>query len=193
MRPNHVSPTTAVTIATVQPHSYSICFLDCSSFVADELDQRRGRDSILKFRGDINGPVDRSVDRALGLEDFVGSIDGIDFVFSRALQDEDHMDAAQYEHTAIGLDFAIRHGRQVAFARRDPARLQRATQGAEQSPTGCRDHVVDRRCVRLDDLAQDAVVTRDRAVRPEAHRVGSVGICARRNGPLTRVSGISDL
>ena len=109
---------------------------------------------------------------------------GVDGFFGRTLQDEDDVDASQYQHTALHFDLSMRHARQVAFARRDPARLQRATQGAEQSSTGCRNQVVDGRRVRIRNVALDAVVARDRAMRAKAHRLGFGRHLRQTQGPL---------
>ena len=87
------------------------------------------------------------------------------------LQGEDDVDAPQHEHTSLDFDFAVGDGRQTAFAGNDPARLQRAAKGAEQSSASCGDHVVDRRRVRFGDITLNAVVACDRTVRTEAHRL----------------------
>lgn len=96
---------------------------------------------------------------------------GFDLLRRNILQGEDNVDPPQHEHTSLDFDFSMRDGRQAAFAGNDRARLQRAAKGAEQSSTGCRDHVVDRRRVRFGNVTLNAVVACDGTVRTEAHRL----------------------
>ena len=98
-------------------------------------------------------------------------VGGIDFFRRGTLERKDHVDSAQHEHAVLHFDFAVSHGRQGAFTRHDPARLQRAPQGAEQSTAGRRDDVVDRRRVRVGHFTLDAVMTSDWSVSAEAHRL----------------------
>jgi len=61
------------------------------------------------------------------------------------------------------------HRRQVACARRDPARLQRASQGAEQSTAGGGNHIVNRRGVRIGHVPLNAIVASNRTVSAETN------------------------
>ena len=115
--------------------------------------------------------MEGAVDRALDSEHVVRAIGNVDFVFGGTLQHEHYVDATENEHTSLDLDLAMCDSRQVPFTGRDPARLQRAAQGTEQSSTGRRDHVIDRSRMRIVDLAADAIVTRNRTVRTETHRL----------------------
>jgi hypothetical protein len=71
------------------------------------------------------------------------------------------VNSAQHEHALVHFDFAMSHSGQETLTCDDSARLQRAPKGAEQSSTGRRDNVVDRRRVRVGDFTLDAVVTCD--------------------------------
>ena len=57
------------------------------------------------------------------------------------------VDAAYHEHTVLGFNFAADLCDQPAVAGVDLTRLQRASEGAEQSATGGGDQVVDGRGV----------------------------------------------
>jgi hypothetical protein len=54
-----------------------------------------------------------------------------------------HVDGLDHQHLFLEHDHAIGVGGQPAFARIDPARLQRAAKGARQSTGGSRDDVVE--------------------------------------------------
>jgi len=95
----------------------------------------------------------------------------VDFFFGGTLQHEHYVNATQDEHARLDLDLAMCDSRQMPFTGRDPARLQRASQGAEQSSTGRCDHIIDSRRMRFVNLAADAIVTRNRTVRAETHRL----------------------
>ena len=94
----------------------------------------------------------------------------VDLFLRRIFQAEDDVDAPKYEHAVLDFDFTICHRGQVTFAGDDPARLQRATQGAEQSPAGRGNDVIDRGRMRIGNVTLDAVVTRDWTVCAEAYR-----------------------
>jgi len=59
------------------------------------------------------------------------------------------MNPANHQHAVFGFDFSRHIGTELAAARVDLARLQRATKGAEQSTGGCGDDVVERGRVRF--------------------------------------------
>lgn len=106
----------------------------------------------------------------------------LDLLRRHAFEREEDVDAAENEHAFFHLYFAVRDRCQVAAARRNPARLQRASKGAEQSAARSRDDVIQRRRMRIGNLALDAVVPRDRAVRAEVHRLrlgGQLGTAKR--------------
>jgi hypothetical protein len=80
------------------------------------------------------------------------------------------MNAAEHEDAVFCFDVAVGGSCELAAACPDSARLQRATQGAEQSASGRRHHVVEGGRVRLGHLTGEAVVTRNRSVRAKADR-----------------------
>lgn len=51
---------------------------------------------------------------------------GFGLLRRNVLRGEDNVDPPQHEHTSLDFDFSVGDGRQTAFARTDPARLQRA-------------------------------------------------------------------
>lgn len=80
------------------------------------------------------------------------------------------MNATEHQNALVHFHLSMSDRRQVACARRDPARLQRASEGAEQSTTSGGNDIVDRRCVRVGHVTLNAVVTSDRTVSTEANR-----------------------
>ena len=71
-------------------------------------------------------------------------------LFRRRRETEPDVDAADYQHMVLGfLDLPSRRGSQVLTGRCDPARLQRASEGAGESARGGSDDIVERRRVRL--------------------------------------------
>ena len=96
---------------------------------------------------------------------------GVDRIGSDACQREHHVDPAQHEHAVLGFHFPVRHRSQMPLACRDPARLQRATQCAEQSAARRGDDVVDRGRVWFLHVTVNTVVASDRTVGAEAHRL----------------------
>jgi hypothetical protein len=73
-------------------------------------------------------------------------------------------DPPDEEDLLVQLDVALSLGRQPSLRSVDPARLQRATQGAGQSTGGCRDQIVERGRV-LGVLARvSPIVLTDRAM-----------------------------
>jgi hypothetical protein len=79
------------------------------------------------------------------------------------------VNATEHENALVHFHFPMRYCRQMACARRDPARLQRAPKGAEQSTTGRGNHVVDCRGVRIGDVTLNPVMTRDWTVSAETN------------------------
>ena len=94
------------------------------------------------------------------------------FPFGRDSQREHNVDAPEHQHLVLHFNLATRDRRQPPLARDDPARLQRAPKGAEQSTGGGRHEIVDRGGVRIGDLALNAIVPGDGAVRPKRDRCG---------------------
>lgn len=113
--------------------------------------------------------MDRPVDRTLRLERFVSTLRCYDFVCLNTLQRKHHVNPPNDEHPLFDLHFTVRHGDQPISTRRNPARLQRATKGAEQSPAGGGDDVIQSGGVRVRHLALKAVMTGDGAVCAKAH------------------------
>ena len=81
------------------------------------------------------------------------------------------VDSFDHEHAVLGLDFADRLCGQSSFSGGNLTRLQRASEGAGQSPGGGRDHVVE--CGRMCRFAAawNAVVIRDLVVNAEQDRL----------------------
>ena len=84
----------------------------------------------------------------------VNALDGGLLVLKIAIQENPIHDVnpLQHEYVALCFDLAMDLCHQLAVARIDVTRLQRASEGAEQSTTGRRDHVVDGRRMRLRDV-----------------------------------------
>ena len=116
-----------------------------------------------------------TVNRAFVLEGRVRPLRRLHLVGRERPQREDDMDPLEDEHAFLGFDFAVRDRGQLAAARADPARLQRAPKGAEQSTAGRGDDVIDRGRVRLRHVALDPVVACDRPMCAEPHRLGLGG------------------
>ena len=103
------------------------------------------------------------------------ALDGVAHVFGRG-EPHRHVNPPDHEHAVFGFDFARHVRAQLAAARVDLARLQRAAKGAEHS-TGRRRHdVVERRGVGLGERRRiDFVVLRDRAMHAEDNRLRLTG------------------
>lgn len=71
------------------------------------------------------------------------------------------VNASDHHHVTVLLNLAHCVRRQPAFTCRNPARLQRATQGARQSTCGGSNQVVDGRGVGFVDRQIDAILLRD--------------------------------
>lgn len=107
-----------------------------------------------------------------------------------------HPDPLDHQHPVLHLDVAFGVRLQLPLPGVDPARLQRATQGAGQSAGGGGNHVVERGGPGLNPLRQPAVVLADGAVGAKRNRLG-LGRKVRepirppargRRGPLRRTS-----
>ena len=96
---------------------------------------------------------------------------GVDFVGGDIPQRENDVNAAKDQHAVVDFDLALRNGSQLSPAGANLTRFQRASQRAEQSPAGRSDNVVDGCRVRVRNIAGDAVMPRDRAMRSEANRL----------------------
>ena len=79
------------------------------------------------------------------------------------------MNAAKHQYALFDFDLADGRCGEPIPARSDFARLQRATQGAEQSTTCGGDHVIECRRMRLGHLAFDPVMTGDRPMRSKTY------------------------
>jgi hypothetical protein len=66
--------------------------------------------------------------------------------------------ASEYEHPLVAFDVTLRIRAEPSRARLNPARLQRAPEGADQSTRRCGDDIVERRGVRVWHIAADAIV-----------------------------------
>ena len=84
---------------------------------------------------------------------------------------EADVDSLDHEHAVLSLDLADRLCGQSSFSGGDLTRLQRASEGAGQSPGGRGDHVVE--CGRMCRFAaaRDAVVVGDLVVNAEQDRL----------------------
>lgn len=125
----------------------------------------------LQLRRDVDRLVQGSVDGTPHSEDLVGPLRRVHLLRRDPLEGHDDVDSLEHEYAVLDLDFPDGIRGQEPATCADLARLQRATKGTEQSTAGGGDDVIDRRRVRLGNVAPDAVVPRDRAVSPEAHRL----------------------
>ena len=114
--------------------------------------------------------MERTIDRAFRFEHVVGTFRRRDLVRGDIFQGEHDMNTPDHQHALLDLYFAVRDSFESIPARHDLARLQRATQGTEQSTTGRGNDIVDRGRVRIRHHACDAVVMRNRPMRAKANR-----------------------
>ena len=98
------------------------------------------------------------------------------------LQPELDVNALDDQDLPVELDLSRRFTDQEPFTGRDLTRLQRASEGPNQSTCGGCDRVVEGRCVRLVSPRLRSVVLGDRPVRSEPDRLG---LC-RKPGPALR-------
>jgi hypothetical protein len=82
-----------------------------------------------------------------------------------------HVDAFDQQHPVLGLDLAYGLDFVPLRINLDLTRLQRAGEGAGQSPPGCRHHVVECGRVGWVVLGAHAIVLGDLGVNAESHRL----------------------
>ena len=81
------------------------------------------------------------------------------------------MDSPQDQDAVVGLDFSPCPGSEFAPTSIDLARLQRASEGAEESAGRRRDHVVDCGRVRVGNVARRSIMAGNGAVDPKPDRL----------------------
>ena len=82
-----------------------------------------------------------------------------------------HVDAFDHQDPVLCLDLPCRLDFVPLRIDFDLARLQRAGEGARESPPGCSHHVVERRRVRRVILGAHAIVLGNLGVNPKRHRL----------------------
>jgi hypothetical protein len=82
-----------------------------------------------------------------------------------------HVDALDHQHPVLRLDLPCRLDFVPVRIDFDLARLQRAGEGARESPPGGRHHVVERGRVRWVIVGAHAIVLGNLGVNPERHRL----------------------
>jgi len=80
------------------------------------------------------------------------------------------MDPADDQYLSVEFDFSRRVRGQQSLPGWDPARLQRAPEGAGESPGGGRHDVIQRRGARGVDARVDPIVLGNRRVDPKEDR-----------------------
>jgi hypothetical protein len=105
-------------------------------------------------------------------------------VVRHAAQRVVNFDALDDQDLVLDIDLAFGLGGQFAAARVDPARLQRATQGAGESTSRGGDYVVESGCVVGVLARRGAVELADLAVGSESDRLGLGG----EKGPADRAA-----
>jgi hypothetical protein len=78
-----------------------------------------------------------------------------------------HADLLQHQDFVLDVDLALGFGAELAIAGVDPARFQRATEGAAKSTGGGGDDIVERGCVLRLLTGSGPLVLAHRPVRPE--------------------------
>ena len=147
------------------------------------LAQRLGKFDELELVADRDRAGDRTVDRAARLVMVEGAGDLFAVGVGVEREREADVDSSDHQHAVLGLDLADRLCGQSSFSGGDLTRLQRASEGAGQSPGGGSDHVVERgRMCRL-AAARDAVVVRDLVVDAELDRLLTGGEVGTAQGP----------
>ena len=106
------------------------------------------------------------MDRAPGRVMRVRPLGGIPLLGRTSFQHVVHPDPLDNQHTIFHFDLAFGRRDQIAPARIDSARLQRATQSSGESTGSGRDHVVKSGRVRVVP-GRRLVVLRDLVVHPE--------------------------
>jgi hypothetical protein len=97
----------------------------------------------------------------------VRSLSSLALVGRAASQGVMHVNPLNHEHPVLDLDLAFSRGDELAAARIDSTRLQRATQGSGQSTSGGRHDVVKRGGVRLERSRRCLVMFRNLVVHSE--------------------------
>jgi hypothetical protein len=139
--------------------------------------------------GDVDGVADAAGDRAVVGVEAVHALDGVTVdirVDGQLVADVDPLDD---ERLALQLDLAGDVAPETTASGRDPARLQRAPEGAGESTAGRGDHVVDGRRVGIVGVRGHAVVLGDGAVHPERHGVGRTRDARLPDGPAVAIDG----
>ncbi len=88
----------------------------------------------------------------------VGALGSLSLVFGAAGQLISNADAFDHQRLVLDLHVAFSLAHEPAFAGVDPARLQRATQGAGQSTSRGRHNVIERGGVVREEPGRGAVV-----------------------------------
>jgi hypothetical protein len=117
---------------------------------------------------DGDGGLDRSRDRALLRVDAVDALRRLP-VLGRELQPVADVNSLEDEDASLDLDLADGRRDEPLVPRGNLTRLQRASEGARQSPRGGGDDIVDRRRVRVVYVRVDLVVLGDGPVDAEEH------------------------
>jgi hypothetical protein len=102
------------------------------------------------------------------------------------------MDSLDDQNFVLDLDFSRDFRGEIALGQLNAARLQRASQGAGQSPAGCGDDIVESRGARWKPLGIDAVVFGDLGMDAEESRFflgGEIGPADRTPDPFDSNSG----
>src|SRR5207253_4809658 len=90
----------------------------------------------------------------------VGAPGGILLIGRATLQLVADPNALDDEHAVLDLDVPLGVGCEMSLAGVDLARLQRATQRAGESTCRRCDHVIERRCVRLEGTGLGSIMLR---------------------------------
>src|SRR5918996_6154046 len=108
------------------------------------LAQRLGKFDELELVADRDRAGDRTVDRAARLVMVEGAGDLFAVGVGVEREREADVDSSDHQHAVLGLDLADRLCGQSSFSGGNLTRLQRASEGAGQSPGGGSDYVVER-------------------------------------------------
>jgi hypothetical protein len=133
----------------------------------------RGRSGLFEY--ELGGDGDRALEAPVH-----GAIVGVEAVYPLGrrsvhrigLQPQLDVDALENQDLPVELNVSRRFADQEPFTGRNLTRLQRASEGPDQSTCGGRDRVVEGRCVRLVLPRLRSVVLGDRPVRPEPDWLG---------------------
>ncbi len=103
----------------------------------------------------------------------VHALDLLVLVGAHAGEPVAHRDPLDHEDSVALEDLALRLGVERVTFDLNPARLQRAREGARQSASRGGDHVVEARGLRCEVLGRDAVVLGDLGVNAELDRLAA--------------------